>query len=113
MCNKARINMLHFLMHMLNSVAYVCLEGGEGGERLIFSTLFSVSFLFLNFFLLPCFTLCLSVLSPAYRGDLIARGPGRILGRFWRREAGGTSCGRLVANVHTYTYTQRYSVLQA
>lgn len=50
-----------------------------------------------------------ALLCPAHHGDVIARGPGRILGRFWRRETGGTGCGRLVANTHAQRYcTQPY-----
>lgn len=39
-----------------------------------------------------------------------------FLGRFWRREASGTGCGRLVANVHSahvlhmHAHTHRYKV---
>ena len=95
--------LLHLLMHMLNSVAYVCAGGRRRrGEDFFFNPIFCFIFSPQSF-LLPCFSLRLSVLSPAYHGDLIARGPGRILGRFWRREASGTGCGRLVANIHTHT----------
>lgn len=82
---------------------YVC-EGEE--EDFLFH-------FFLSVFLPPMFyspsisALC-PALSPAYRGDLIARGPGRIF-----REVSGEgrlvvqACGGLVANVDTHMHTHK------
>lgn len=58
------------------------------------------------------YSLSISALSLTYSGGLIAGGPGRILGKFWRREASGTGSGRLQANVHPrkHTLTHSYSV---
>lgn len=51
----------------------------------------------------------ISALSLAHSGRLIAEGPGRILGKFWRREPRGTGSGGLQANArprkHTLTLT--------
>lgn len=59
----------------------------------------------------------ISALSLTYSGGLIAGGPGRILGKFWRREASGTGSGRLQANVrprkHTHTHTATPSHVRA
>lgn len=51
----------------------------------------------------------ISALSLTSSGGLIAGGPGRILGKFWRREASGTGSGRLQANVHPRKHTHTHS----
>ena len=91
----------------------VCKAEKEEEERgfpppLFFLFHFFLAVLFRSHVLLSPVYLC-SVLSPAYSGDLIARGPGRILGRFWRREPSGTGCGRRVASIHTHTRTYTHT----
>lgn len=103
-------NLLQLLMHTLNSLACLWVsDSGEMREReresLSPLTIFLFHFFFAPMFYSPSISPLCSVLSPAYSGDVIARGPGRILGRFRRREASGTVSGRLKANIHPHKHT--------
>lgn len=122
-CTQARINMFHLLMNTWNRVCERWRWRRRPPPPL---SLFSVSFhFFLPFFPpLLCSNVLFSIYLPApfcsvsnlpWRFDC-SKPREDFLGRFWRREASGTGCGRLVANVHSahvlhmHAHTHRYKV---